>query len=102
VFAEAQLGRLLAYDSRRQQSLVHTLEVYCRHGGRKAETARALYLERQTLYYRLRRIQEILEVDLADEDTRLSLHLALRVRRHLDRSAVGTGAGFARYAPVAA
>lgn len=83
VFADSQLGQLVDYDLRRQQSLVHTLEVYCRHGGRKAETARALFLERQTLYYRLRRIQEILDVDLDDEDTRLSLHLALRMRRHL-------------------
>ena len=55
-------------------------------GGRKAEAARALHLERQSLYLRLRRIEELLGVSLDDEDTVLGLHLALRARRFRART----------------
>lgn len=85
-FAAAHLEALVEYDEARGQSLVSTLEVFCRHGGRKAEAARALHLERQTLYYRLNRIEEILGVDLGDEDSRLSLHLSLRARRYFGKT----------------
>ena len=45
------------------------------------EAARALHLERQSLYLRLHRIEEALGVSLEDEDVVLGLHLAVRARR---------------------
>ena len=77
-FAQRRLGPVLEHDRRRKAKLLPTLETYLAHGGRKAETARALHLERQSLYHRLGRIQELLGEDLDNEDTRLGLHLALR------------------------
>ena len=77
-FAQRRLAPVLEHDRRRKAKLLPTLEAYLAHGGRKAETARALHLERQSLYHRLGRIQELLGEDLDDEDTRLGLHLALR------------------------
>jgi purine catabolism regulator len=85
VFAERRLAPLVDHDRRRKSKLVPTLEAYCAHGGRKAETARALHLERQSLYYRLERIEELLGDDLSDEDTVLALHLALRARTYVER-----------------
>ena len=46
-----------------------------------AQAARALHLERQSLYLRLHRIEELLGVSLDDEDAVLGLHLALRALR---------------------
>jgi PucR family transcriptional regulator, purine catabolism regulatory protein len=80
-FVEHLLAPLDAYDARRGAQLLETLEAFCAHGGRKAETARALGLERQSLYKRLARIEALLRASLDDEDTRLGLHLALRGRR---------------------
>lgn len=60
-----------------------TLETYLAHAGRKAETARELHLNRQTLYNRLARIGELLGTDLDDPQTVLALSLALRARRHV-------------------
>lgn len=77
-FAERRLAPLLEHDSRRKVKLLPTLEAYLACGGRKAETARQLHLERQSLYHRLSRIKELLEDDLDDGDTRLGLHLAIR------------------------
>jgi PucR family transcriptional regulator, purine catabolism regulatory protein len=80
-FVDEQLGPLLEGGSARHRVLLETLEAYLAAGGRKAQAARALHLERQSLYLRLRRIEELLGVSLDDEDAALGLHLALRARR---------------------
>lgn len=85
-FATLRLGRLLSHDSARNSQLVATLEAFLEHNGHKADTARALHLERQSLYNRIERIEQMLEVDLSDPEARLSLHLALRVRASLGES----------------
>ena len=77
-FVDEQLGPLLAAGSARHRALLETLEAYLAAGGRKAQAARALHLERQSLYLRLRRIEELLGVSLDDEDVVLGLHLAVR------------------------
>ena len=77
-FVDEQLGPLLAGGSARHRVLLETLEAYLAAGGRKAQAARALHLERQSLYLRLHRIEELLGVSLDDEDAVLGLHLAVR------------------------
>lgn len=56
-------------DRRRRRPLLPTLEAYLVSGGRKAETARVLHLERRSLYHRVRRIEELLGEALDDEET---------------------------------
>ena len=80
-FVSEQLGPLLDDPAPRTRALLETLEAYLAAGGRKAEAARALHLERQSLYLRLRRIEELLGVSLDDQDVVLGLHLALRAWR---------------------
>ncbi|HKG37530.1 MAG TPA: PucR family transcriptional regulator [Conexibacter sp.] len=82
-FIDRQLGPLLDDERRRNRGLLLTLETYLAKGGRKTDAARALNLERQSLYSRLQRIEELLGVRLDDEDVALSLHLACRARRML-------------------
>ncbi|NYD37424.1 PucR family transcriptional regulator [Actinomycetospora corticicola] len=77
-FVEDWLGSLLAYDVERQADLVHTLEVYLDQGGNYDATAAALHIHRSTLRYRLGRIRELSGHDLADVETRLNLHVAVR------------------------
>jgi purine catabolism regulator len=77
-FVDEQLGPLLEGGSARQRVLLETLEAYLAAGGRKAQAARALHLERQSLYLRLHRIEELLGVSFDDEDAVLGLHLAVR------------------------
>jgi purine catabolism regulator len=84
-FVERRLAPLRAYDAGHRGELLKTLEAFCAHGGSKTETARALHLERQSLYKRLTRIEELIEARLTDEETLLGLHLALRARDVLER-----------------
>ncbi|MER6860237.1 PucR family transcriptional regulator [Streptomyces pilosus] len=82
-FVERAIGPVLDHDRRSRPPLLPTLETYLAHAGRKAETARELHLNRQTLYNRLARIGELLGTDLDDPQTVLALGLALRARRHV-------------------
>jgi purine catabolism regulator len=82
-FVDRAIGPLRDHDLRSKPPLLPTLETYLAHAGRKAETARELHLNRQTLYNRLARIGELLGTDLDDPQTVLELSLALRARRHV-------------------
>jgi purine catabolism regulator len=90
-FVQQSLEAIIHHDRDHRSQLLVTIEAYCVHGGRVAETARSLHLQRQSLYKRLVRIEELLGADLADPDTRLGLHLALLARRYLGDAANGTG-----------
>ncbi len=61
--------------------LARTAEVYLDHAGQAARTAAALGIHRQTLYYRLSRVEELTGLDLAVGEERLLLHMALKSAR---------------------
>jgi DNA-binding PucR family transcriptional regulator len=86
------VDRLAAAD--RDGSLLHTLESYLDHGGDIQQTARHVSLQRAGLYYRLRRIHEITGIDLKDGETRLGLHMSIKLLRLAGRQVpaeTGTG-----------
>jgi purine catabolism regulator len=78
-FYQSALGQLHAYDRERGTELLQTLEAYFASRCSPEATARRLFLHRNSLVYRLRRIEEIAAIRLDDPETRLMLHLALRV-----------------------
>ncbi len=79
-FSDAALGEL-AEDDERYADLLKTLESFIRLHGSVNAVARDLYLHRNTVRQRLRRIAQLTRRDLSDADDRLSLQLAL-VGRH--------------------
>src|SRR5256712_993486 len=81
-FAERILGPL-ADD--RHADLVKTLDAYLRLHGSLNAVARELFLHRNTVRQRLRRISKLTGADLGDADARLALQLALLGRRALER-----------------
>jgi len=80
-FSDEVLGGLLAYDDKRGGGLIQTLEAYLDLGGGMQEIADRLYIHRNSLIYRLRRIEDLTGRILADPHDRLLLHLALKVRQ---------------------
>ncbi|MEV4898799.1 helix-turn-helix domain-containing protein [Nonomuraea sp. NPDC055795] len=74
------LRRLLGHDAG-HEALVTTLETFLDHAGDIKRTAASLCIHRASLYYRLRRIEEIASVDLSSGDDRLTLHLGLKIAR---------------------
>ncbi|MBG6087445.1 PucR family transcriptional regulator [Actinomadura viridis] len=64
--------------------LTRTARVFLDHAGAVQETARELSIHRQTLYHRLRRIEELTGLTLSKGQDRLTLHLALTLHPHLN------------------
>jgi len=79
-FTTELLGPLASYDRARGTPYLRTLEVFLGRHRNQMRAARELNIHLNTVRYRLARIGEILGVDLNDEDARLDLLLALRIR----------------------
>jgi purine catabolism regulator len=77
-FVESELGPLLEHDARSSLKLIPTLRGYLENGANKSATAKAIHLERRSLYHRLDKISKLLECDLQDMETCTRLFIALR------------------------
>ncbi len=79
-FYQETLGPLLQHDS----TYVETLEGFFRCNGNLSEMARTMHFHRNSLLYRLNRIEAILGRSLEDPELRLSLQIALKIH-HLQK-----------------
>ena len=70
------LDKLARYDQANQSNLLDTLRVYLEHDRNAQRCANMLYLHRNSLQYRVRRIQEIADVNLDDPAERTYLRLS--------------------------
>jgi len=91
-FAEQIIGPLAAYDEQHKGSLVNTLNAYFTHHGNVSQTAESLFVHRNTLLYRLERIQELTGQDLDQADMRLAMQLALKFWQLRPETNAGNGA----------
>ncbi|WP_299533771.1 CdaR family transcriptional regulator [uncultured Streptomyces sp.] len=62
-------------------ALARTAEAFLDRAGQAGRTAAELGIHRQTLYYRLARVQQLTGLDLNDGEDRLLLHMALKAAR---------------------
>jgi sugar diacid utilization regulator len=76
----AQLAPLERLGPARGETAIRTLATYLDQQGSIVRTASVLHLHRNAVAYRLRRITDLLGVDLEDPDQRLALQLACRAR----------------------
>lgn len=72
---------LAAHDASHNSELLDTLEAYLRSGAKATEAAKRLSLHRNTLSYRLRRVEELLELELSQPRTRFELYAAIEAYR---------------------
>jgi PucR family transcriptional regulator, purine catabolism regulatory protein len=79
-FYQETLGPLLDYDI----AYVETLEGFFRCNGNLSEMARTMHFHRNSLLYRLNRIEALLSHSLDDPEFRLSLQVALKIH-HLQK-----------------
>ena len=73
------LARLIEYDRQHQSNLVETLQAWLDAFGDVRAAAAALFVHPNTFRYRLRRVAEVGEIDLADPEQRFAAMLQLRV-----------------------
>ncbi|MFI5958944.1 PucR family transcriptional regulator [Cryptosporangium sp. NPDC051539] len=65
--------------SSEHHQLIETLRTYLDNAADVQRTAGQLHIHRATLYYRLRRMQELTGLDLSRGDDRLAAHLSLKL-----------------------
>ena len=83
-----ELVRPLAdHDRERRSDLVRTLKTYFAAGANASEAADRLFLHRNSLLYRLERIQKLTGLDLKEPRARLALQLGLLAMEKGDRDA---------------
>lgn len=75
------LNALVEYDTKNGASLLDTLQVYFQQNADLNQTAEKLFMHSNTLRYRLKKIEEILDTDLQRFDNRLNLYLACKIAK---------------------
>ena len=91
--ARRTIAPLLEYDARRHTHLVDTLRTLLDNHFAVQPTAEALFIHRNTLQKRLRRIETLLGVDLTDIDDMMELYLGMRALQLVgEAEAIGSGA----------
>ncbi|PTX58459.1 purine catabolism regulator [Melghirimyces profundicolus] len=73
------MEQLFRYSRQRGIDLIQTLKVYIRHQCNVSQTARELNLHRQSLLYRLRKIEFLTGLTLLNPDDLFLLHLSLKI-----------------------
>ncbi|MGN0340045.1 MAG: PucR family transcriptional regulator [Lachnospira sp.] len=70
---------LVRYDELNKTSLVEFLKVYFEESGSAVNTAERMFLHRNTVNYKIHKIEEILNCNLSDFDTKVELYIALKL-----------------------
>jgi DNA-binding PucR family transcriptional regulator len=78
-YVNERLARLTEYDRENQTNLKETLETFLDAAGKVNVTSQRLHIHINTLSYRLRRIEEIMEINLDDQNQRTALYLDLKL-----------------------
>jgi purine catabolism regulator len=80
VVVDRVLGRLIEYDAAHSSDMVGTLDTFLRCERSWLQAARELAIHRQTVVYRIQRVEEITGRRIADTATLAEFWLALRAR----------------------
>jgi DNA-binding PucR family transcriptional regulator len=83
------LARLLNHDAQHKTEYVRTLAAYFASMGRLRTAATQLGIHRNTLEYRMARIQEVAATDLDNPDNRLAMELGIQLLKMQDSMKTG-------------
>lgn len=77
------LQPLIKYDEENGTELIKTLQIYFKNLGAINETAKELYIVRQTLYHRLNRIKSLLKDDFTHPQNRLMIEFSIYALKYV-------------------
>ena len=82
-YYEKTIIPLSDYDSRNDSDLTAVLRCYLKHNGSVQETAEELFVHRNTINYKLNKIEALLHTDLSSLDSRLKLNIGFMLENML-------------------
>ena len=75
-YCSAAIDILADYDARKRTTYTETLLTFLKDNGNFTKTAQDLFIHRTSLVYRIKKIQEILNIDLTDSRIRNYLYIS--------------------------
>lgn len=79
------LGGLNIFSEDKLHDYLNTLKLYLNFSGRVQKTADVNYTHRNTVNYRIKRICEVLDIDLSNGHTRFMIQVALYIKELLEK-----------------
>ena len=87
------IRRLLAYDDTAGRDYLSTLRAYIETGRSFTKAAERLHLHRNSVIYRMKQIEEILEYDFTRDEFSFHLELSFRILAYMLRENGAGGSG---------
>lgn len=81
------LGNLLAYDKHNNTDLVKTIHHYFKNNCNLRLTAESLFIHKNSVIYRVKKIEELTGLSMDDAEARFNLQLALKLGQIINRNA---------------
>lgn len=82
-YCHPSLLTLMEYDKQNSTSYVHYLYTYIVNLNNHSEAANFLHIHRNTMIYRMNKIEEIMNVDLNDINILLHLHMSFKLLEYM-------------------
>lgn len=79
-YYENSIAPVIDYDRKNNSDLFTTMRCYLNHNGSVKETADELFVHRNTVNYKLNKIEDLLHLDLSSNQARLSLTLGCMLK----------------------
>ena len=84
-YMRKMLGKLMDYDSGSNTELTKTLETYIECNGSGTDTAEKLFIHRNTMHYRLEKIEQLTGYDLNSYETLSNLVMAFKIKKYFEQ-----------------
>ncbi|WP_446897941.1 PucR family transcriptional regulator [Clostridium sp. LBM24168] len=83
IFYNEILGKLIDYDTKNSTKLVETLKVYIDENCNLIKTSNSLFIHKNTLKYRIKRIEEISGSNLRNMDDLFNFSMAFKIKNFI-------------------
>lgn len=78
-FFERIIGKVIQYDRKNNSELIKTLTYYFKYDCNLRVTSERMYIHKNTVLYRIRKVEELTDLKLTNPEHRFNLQLALKV-----------------------
>ncbi len=83
-YIDSNIGQLITYDQKYNQDLTKTLKVFLDNNSNLVQSAKELFIHRNTIVKRIEKIEDILNVTLKDAQVRNALYNCLKILNHFN------------------
>lgn len=83
-FINETVEKLKKYDTENGTELLHTLSVFIKNMGIKSNTSKELFIHRNTLAYRLKFIEKLINYELSDPENLFSLGVVIKAQKYIE------------------